>query len=110
MAASLSAQNIDDIKGTYFTDTKLAKVKLERSGDRYNGRMIWNNEQGDTPECKILVLRNLEFGRQMWTGRIYDPRNKSEYDVDITLTEDRSMKVTARKGILKKSFVWKRIG
>lgn len=105
----LLAQAKKDITGTWLTGSGKAKVIIEKTGDRYNGHIVWlktpldeagkpkvdkNNpdaKRKNDPLMGLKLLRNFKHdGGDKWSdGKIYDPENGKEYSCNITLRDDK---------------------
>ncbi|MDC1221372.1 DUF2147 domain-containing protein [Salibacteraceae bacterium] len=96
------SQQADDIIGIWYNQEKTAKVKIFKTGDRYNGKVVWlkepmrdgapkldrENEDEDLrtrPIMGLELLKGFEFDDDEWEdGTIYDPKNGETYSCYIT--------------------------
>jgi uncharacterized protein (DUF2147 family) len=55
-----------------------------------------------------LILKDLKKDGDKSTGKIYAPKRKQWYDVDIT-AEKNNLKLKVNAGLFSKSLEWKRV-
>jgi uncharacterized protein (DUF2147 family) len=129
---SLFAQtDADAILGVWETGSGKARVKIDKSGDKYVGRIVWlrepNDENGkpkvdkNNPDANLRtkpllgysMLKGFEFmGDKKWdNGTIYDPENGSTYSCTITMTDSNTLDVRGYIGVtlFGRTDVWKRV-
>jgi len=121
----------DAIVGVWETGSGKARVKIDKSGDTFFGRIVWlkepNNEQGKPKTDKnnpdeslrskpLLGYRMLDkftyAGNKTWeNGTIYDPENGSTYSCTMTLTDENTLEVRGFIGVslFGRTDVWKRV-
>lgn len=94
----------DDILGTWLTGNGKAKVQIYKSGDKYNGKIVWlknptyedgkpkvdkNNSdktKQSTPIMGLNLLKGFVFDDDEWEdGTIYDPENGKTYSCNIKM-------------------------
>jgi len=118
----------DDIIGTWVSNGNKAKIHIYKSGNKYQGKIIWLKEPNkdgkpktdkknpdpklrNTPVIGLIVLRNFVYDDGEWTdGDIYDPSSGKEYSCKITMPDKNTLKVRGYIGIslLGRTEVWKR--
>lgn len=121
----------DAIVGVWETGSGKARVKVDKSGEVFFGRIVWlkepNNEQGKPKTDKnnpdealrskpLLGYRMLDkftyAGNKTWeNGTIYDPENGSTYSCTMTLTDENTLEVRGFIGVslFGRTDVWKRV-
>jgi uncharacterized protein (DUF2147 family) len=124
-----SAEEADAILGDWYTENSKALVQIYKSGEVYNGKIIWlkeptyedgtekrdkNNPDESKQQDKIIGLNLVKDftykGNQKWVdGTIYDPDNGKTYSCKMTLDGD-ALKVRGFIGIslIGRSQVWQR--
>lgn len=104
-------QDAKQIVGTYLSHDEDIKTEIYIKGDGVEGLQVWTEKDGNTRDKNHIVLRNLTYNekKQRWVGRIFDPRFKTEYKVEVTLLEDGNIKITPSLGFIKMNFVWTRL-
>lgn len=94
----------DDILGTWLTGSGKAKVQIYKSGNKYNGKIVWlknptyddgkpkvdkNNKdkaKQSTPLMGLNLLKDFEFDDDEWEdGTIYDPEDGKTYSCNIKM-------------------------
>ena len=128
-AANGSAEEADAIMGEWFTEDSKAIVQIDKSGDVYNGKIVWlkeptyedgtqkrdkNNPDEARQQDKIIgmnLVKGFTYkGNRQWTdGSIYDPDNGKTYSCKMKLDGDE-LKVRGFIGIslIGRSQVWHR--
>ena len=123
------ADEADAIIGQWYTQDAKALVEIYRSGDFYNGKIVWlkeptyedgtekldkNNPDESKHQDKIIGLNLVKGftykGNHRWTnGTIYDPDNGKTYSCKMTLEGD-ALKVRGFIGIslIGRSQEWQR--
>lgn len=108
--AITNATKADDILGLWFNQEKTAKVKIEKIGSKYYGRIVWletpNDEETGKPrtdkenpdnDLKSAPLKGLRIlkdftydeGSEEWkNGTIYDPKNGKTYSCIAKMNEN----------------------
>lgn len=106
-AALLSQQN-DAICGKWFTENSKAKVEIVRSGNVYNGKIVWLkeplNKQGkpkidannpdaskrNNPLVGLELIKGFKYDEDnvYEDGEIYDPESGKLYSCKMTLSKD----------------------
>ncbi|SHJ68354.1 Uncharacterized conserved protein, DUF2147 family [Hymenobacter daecheongensis DSM 21074] len=130
MAMRAPAPNPDAVLGVWKNGEGTGMVQIFKRGDKYFGRIVWlkvpNNPDGtprtdaNNPEEKLRKqpLRGLEnmrdftySGENKWeAGKIYDPKNGSDYSCEMTLVDDNTLEVRGFIGVslFGRTDVWKR--
>lgn len=128
-----SAQNAgaDAILGVWETGSGKARVKIDKLGEKYIGKIVWlrepNNEEGkpkvdkNNPDEKLRNVPLLGYrmlkdfiytGEKNWEeGTIYDPENGSTYSCEISMTDENTLDVRGFIGlsVFGRTDVWKRV-
>ncbi len=112
----LTAQdsNADKLLGLWQPSNGKARIKIEKIGSKYYGKIVWLREPNDpdsgqpktdknnpdeslrdTPLRGYRILKDFEYtGKKEWTkGTIYDPENGSTYDCIIKLKNDNTLDI-----------------
>ena len=121
----------DDLVGVWQPSHGKGRVKIEKIGDKYYGKVVWLKEPKDpaTGEAKLdvnnpdaslrnrrrlglRVLKDFQFkGKNLWEdGTIYDPENGSTYNCKITMTDKNTLEIRGFVGVsvFGRTDVWKR--
>ncbi len=134
LSLSLSGQSSDGDKliGVWEPSHGKARVKVEKIGNKYFGKIVWLREPQDpetgepkmdrnnpdeamrsTPLRGYRLLKDFVYnGNGEWTeGTIYDPENGTLYSCVITLTDENTMDIRGYIGVkaLGRTDVWKRL-
>lgn len=133
VSANLSAQdNGDKLLGVWEPSHGKAKVKIEKIGSKYYGKIVWlkipndpetnepkldkNNpdeKMRSTPLRGYRILKDFEYtGENEWTkGTIYDPENGNTYSCTIKMTDENTLDIRGYIGIsaLGRTDIWKRL-
>jgi uncharacterized protein (DUF2147 family) len=122
----------DRIIGVWEPGHGKAKVKIEKIGDKYYGKIVWLKEPNDpeTGQPKLdrnnpdesmrevplrgyRILKDFEYkGKDEWSsGTIYDPENGSTYDCEIKMKDDNTLEIRGFIGVktFGRSDTWKRL-
>ncbi len=130
----LTAQDntADKLLGLWQPSNGKARVKIEKIGSKYYGKIVWLREPNDpdsgeaktdknnpdeslrsTPLRGYRILKDFEYtGKKEWTeGTIYDPENGSTYNCIIKLKNDNTLDIRGYVGVkaLGRTDVWSRI-
>ncbi|MCS6905920.1 MAG: DUF2147 domain-containing protein [Bacteroidia bacterium] len=125
-----SQNKADAILGTWLTGTGKGKVKIEKIGEKYHGKIVWlrdpKNPDGTPkvdknnpdpalqkrPLMGLRVLRDFVYvGDNKWEeGKIYDPENGKDYSCILTLIDENTLNVRGYIGfsLIGRTQVWKR--
>ena len=133
LIATFSAQaapNPDAVLGVWKNGEGTGMIQIFKKGDKYFGRLVWlkvpNNPDG-TPRTDVnnpdeakrkTPLKGLEnmrdfvaAGDNKWEeGKIYDPKNGSDYSCEMTLVDANTLEVRGFIGVslFGRTDVWKR--
>jgi uncharacterized protein (DUF2147 family) len=121
----------DAIIGVWESGNGKARIKVDKAGDKFNGRIVWlkepNDEAGkpkvdknnpeETLRSKPLLgysmLKSFSYvGEKTWEdGTIYDPESGSTYSCTITMTDENTLDVRGYIGVslFGRTDVWKRV-
>jgi uncharacterized protein (DUF2147 family) len=122
--------NEDKVLGIWLVGNGKAKVKIEKEGKKYSGKIVWLKNPNDSagqpridknnpdasqrknPILGITLLKGFEYdGDNQWIdGTIYDPENGKTYSCKITLKDQNTLEVRGYLGIsmFGRTDVWKR--
>jgi uncharacterized protein (DUF2147 family) len=116
----------DDIVGFWMHEENVVKIKIERVGNKYYGKMVWlekpNFADGtpkkdiynpdpalrDTPFIGLRIVKDLEYkGNGTWGGgTLYDPEHGKTYGCKITLISQNEASV---RGYIGFAFIGKSV-
>lgn len=129
----LSAQDdADRLAGVWEPSHGKARIKIEKIGNKYYGRVVWLREPNDpdtgnpkvdknnpdeslrsTPLRGYRVLKDFVYqGKDEWSeGTIYDPENGSTYSCVIRMKDDNTLEIRGYIGVqtFGRTDVWKRL-
>lgn len=122
----------DKLIGVWEPSHGKARVKVEKIGNKYFGKIVWLREPEDpntgqpkvdknnpdeamrsTPLKGYRLLKDFTYnGKGEWVdGTIYDPENGSTYSCVITLKDNNTLDIRGFIGVkaLGRTDVWKRL-
>ncbi len=121
----------DALLGVWETGSGKARVKIDKVGEKYTGKVVWLreplNEEGkpkvdkNNPDENLRTLPLLGYklikdfsfkGEKTWEdGTIYDPENGSTYSCTIKMTDENTLDVRGFIGVslFGRTDVWKRV-
>lgn len=132
MTATATAQNNgDQLIGLWEPSNGKARVKVEKIGSKYYGKIVWLREPIDpqTNQPKVdknnpdesmrsvplkgyRMLKDFVFINGEWTdGTIYDPESGSTYSCVIKAKDENTLDIRGYVGVkaLGRTDVWKRV-
>jgi len=121
----------DKILGVWESGNGKARIKIDRAGDLYTGKIVWLreplNEEGkpkvdrnnpdetmrSTPLLGYKMLKAFRYKSDLtWEeGTIYDPENGSTYSCSIRMTDGNKLDVRGYIGVslFGRTDVWTRV-
>lgn len=110
---------VNPIENIWYNGTKSAKVQIYKSGNHYEGKVVWLREPKDenhldkldvhnpesklrtTPVIGMVILKNLrENEKNVFSGgTIYDPKNGKTYSCKITIVDAANLDLRGFIGI-----------
>ncbi len=121
----------ESLNGTWLVQDGSAKVKIEKAGGKYVGKIVWlknpNDKNGQpvldnkNPDVSLqnrsvlglLLLKDFIYdGDNAWTdGEIYDPDSGKTYSCKITMKNNQAIEVRGYVGIslFGRTENWKRV-
>lgn len=116
----------DDIVGYWMHEENVVKIRIERIGNKFYGKMVWlekpNFADGtpkkdihnpdpvlrDTPFIGLRIVKDLEYkGNGTWGGgTLYDPEHGKTYGCRITLVSENEAYV---RGYIGFTFIGKSV-
>lgn len=122
----------DRLIGVWEPSNGRARVKVEKIGAKYYGKIVWLKEAVDPvtkqpktdknnpdPNLQNVPLKGYRMlkdfvyaGKDEWTeGTIYDPLNGSTYSCTIKMTDKNSLEIRGYIGVsaLGRTDIWKRL-
>lgn len=134
MPAGIFAQTeaADKLVGVWEPSHGKARVKIEKIGNKYYGKIVWLKEPNDpetnqpkvdknnpdesmrsTPLKGYRILKDfvLVSDKEWGEGTIYDPENGSTYKCVIRMKDDNTLDIRGYIGVeaLGRTDVWKRL-
>ncbi|MBX7243401.1 MAG: DUF2147 domain-containing protein [Bacteroidia bacterium] len=129
---SFAQSSADDLIGVWEPSHGKGRVKVEKIGDKYYGKVVWIKEPIDPetgqkkldksnpdpalrsrPRLGLRVLKDFTFsGKGVWEkGTIYDPENGSTYNCTITMKDKNTLDIRGYIGVsvFGRTDVWKRV-
>ncbi len=126
------AAEADRLVGVWEPSHGKAKVKIDKIGEKYYGKIVWlkipvDPETGEakvdknnpdeklrsTPLRGYRILKDFVYtGKNEWTeGTIYDPENGNTYSCTIKMTDENTLDIRGYIGVsaLGRTDVWKRL-
>ncbi len=122
----------DRLTGVWEPSNGRARVKVDKIGNKYYGRIVWLKEANDpetgeprtdvnnpdpalrdAPLRGYRMLKDFEYtGKNTWEkGTIYDPINGSTYNCVIKMTDENTLDIRGYIGVeaFGRTDVWKRL-
>lgn len=122
----------DRLKGVWEPSNGRARVKIEKIGEKYFGKIVWLKEakdpktgkpktdknnpdesMRDVPLRGYRMLKDFVYkGDDIWEdGTIYDPLNGSTYNCIIKMSDPNTLDIRGYIGVeaLGRTDVWKRL-
>jgi uncharacterized protein (DUF2147 family) len=111
----------DRLKGVWEPSNGRARVKIEKIGKKYFGKIVWLKEAKDPKTGKPKTDKNnpdesmrdfVYKGDDIWEdGTIYDPLNGSTYNCIIKMSDPNTLDIRGYIGVeaLGRTDVWKRL-
>lgn len=133
VSMNLNAQEkADRLVGVWEPSHGKAKVKIDKIGSKYYGKIVWLREPNDpqtgepkvdknnpdeamqsTPLRGYRILKDFVYtDENEWTeGTIYDPENGNTYSCIIKMTDENTLDIRGYIGVsaLGRTDVWKRL-
>ena len=126
------AQDADAIIGVWEPSNGKVKVKIDKIGDKYYGKIVWLREpkdpntgkaktdinnrdesKQDVPLRGYRMLKDFVYvGDNTWEeGTIYDPQNGKTYSCVITLKDENVMDIRGYVGVktFGRTDTWRRL-
>lgn len=131
LTTAIAQDNGDQLIGLWEPSNGKARVKVEKIGSKYYGKIVWLREPNDpqTQQPKVdknnpdesmrsvplkgyRMLKDFVFKNGEWTdGTIYDPESGSTYSCVITVKDENTLDIRGYVGVkaLGRTDVWKRV-
>ena len=125
------AQNADAVLGMWQSEHGNARIKISKSGESFNGKIVWLKEQNDDsgkpktdvsnptetlrsqPILGLEALSDFNYkGEGVWDGgTVYDPRSGKKYNCKLSMDGSGKLEIRAFMGIslIGKTQTWARI-
>ena len=102
---SFSTQAQSTLNGLWDTGENKTTIEVSKKNNQWVGLV----KASDTKEdIGMMLLKDLKKDGDKSTGKIYAPKRKKWYDVDIT-AEKNNLNLEVNAGVFSKSLEWKRI-
>jgi uncharacterized protein (DUF2147 family) len=125
------AQNADAVLGIWQSEHGNARIQIFKSGENYNGKIVWLKEENDEsgkpktdvnnpsdalktqPIIGLEALSDFTYkGAGVWEGgTVYDPRSGKKYSCKLSISGDGQLEIRAFMGIslIGKTQTWTRV-
>lgn len=130
--ASIYDADADKLLGTWEPGDGRSKIKIEKIGTKYFGKIVWLKEPNDpaTKKPKLdknnpdtamrnnplkgnRILKDFVYaGKKEWgSGTIYDPKNGKTYKCVINMKDENTIDIRGYIGIkaIGRTDTWKRV-
>lgn len=130
--AGILDADADKLLGTWEPGDGRSKIKIEKIGTKYFGKIVWLKEPNDpdTKKPKLdknnpdtamrknpikgnRILKDFVYaGKKEWgSGTIYDPKNGKTYKCVINMKDDNTIDIRGYIGIkaIGRTDTWKRV-
>lgn len=98
--------------GVWIDHTGRGAVEITQCGSNLCGHVVWIQDAKNAKGCGIQILKDVKpVGSGKWDkGKIYDPDQDSNFDVELTPMGADKLKVVGYAGVkfLSQTFTWKR--
>tara|TARA_B110000046_G_scaffold22531_1_gene21206 strand:+ start:107 stop:454 length:348 start_codon:yes stop_codon:yes gene_type:complete len=102
---SFSTQAQSSLNGLWDTGEDNTTIEVSEKNNQWVGLV----KNSDTKEdIGILILKDLKKDGDKSTGKIYAPKRKKWYDVDI-IVDKNNLNLKVNAGLFSKSLEWKRV-
>jgi uncharacterized protein (DUF2147 family) len=131
MSFMVHADDSDLVIGIWEPTDGRARIKIEKIGSKYYGRIIWLKEPNDPATQKpkldrnnpdtsmrrapikgLRILKDFSYkGKKEWSGgTIYDPKNGKTYSCVINMKKDNEIDIRGYVGVkaLGRTDTWKK--
>lgn len=124
----VAQENPEAILGTYLNLNGTAKIEIYKSGNTYEGKIIWlsepldkngnprtdknndNKSLRDRPLLGLVTLKNLQYEDSNWTnGEMYNPERGNSIAFKVVSISDASLIIKISKGFFSKEIILKRV-
>lgn len=128
---SITADDADKLIGMWEPSNGLSRIKIEKIGTKFYGRIIWlkvpNDPETQKPKTDknnpdtamrkaplkgLRILKDFTYkGKNEWgSGTIYDPKNGKTYSCVINMKDDNNINIRGYVGVkaLGRTDTWKR--
>lgn len=129
---AIAQKNSDDLVGIWEPSSGKGRVKIEKIGEKFYGKVVWIKEPIDPetgqkkldksnpdpalrtrPRLGLRVIKDFTFmSNGIWdNGTIYDPENGSTYNCKITMKDLNTLDIRGYIGVsvFGRTDVWKRV-
>jgi len=96
----------DAIIGTYQSKKTNVEIQITKKGNQYFGTVVSGNDKVATG---TTLLKNLIYKDRSWKGKVFAPARNSDFDCILTLPDVKSLKLTAKAGLVSRSQDWVRV-
>ena len=125
------AQQEDAVLGVWQSEHGSARIQISKSGETYNGKIVWLKEETDDsgkpktdvnnpsealrsqPIIGLEALSDFTYkGNGVWEGgTVYDPRSGKKYNCKLSVSGGGQLEIRAFMGIslIGKTQVWSRV-
>jgi len=104
VSLSFSIQAQSTLDGLWDTGEANTKIDVSEKNSLWTGVVKASDINDDIGE---LILKDLKKDGDKWTGKIYAPKRKEWYDVEI-IAQENNLKLKVSAGIFSKSLDWKK--
>lgn len=112
MAAFASPASASQPTGVWIDHTGRGGVEITQCGANLCGKLVWLKDSQNKSACGTQILGNVKpMGPGVWDkGWIYDPEERSKYDVELKPLGPDRLRVVGYMGtkFLSETMIWKR--
>lgn len=101
--------NPDAIIGKWENPNGGRKIEIFKKDNLYFGKIISVNDKEAKVKPGDIVIKNIQFEKNKWIGKIKIPAKENDFDLEISMPNSNNLKFVASYGLISKTKIWKRI-
>lgn len=96
------------ITGKWLSPDGDRKIEIYDSNGSYSGKIIWLKNTAASVKVGDVVLINITYQKDRWTGKAYMPARDRHVSVSIAMPSNDELEITGKVGVISQKRLWKR--
>ncbi len=97
-----------EITGKWLSPDGDRKIEIHENNGSYSGKIIWLKNTAARVKVGDIVLTDITYKNDRWTGKAYMPARDRHVNVSIRMPGKDELEITGKVGVISQKKLWER--